>query len=151
MQNSNSPQPFYIYVDIDDTLVRTYGSKRIPMTSAIEHIKELKKQGAKLYCWSSGGAEYAENTAKELRILDIFEGFLPKPQMLLDDQEINYWRGMIQVHPISCRSKNLDDYRKQLQDRFTKILMFLPNRRSLRFVVVIVRYIPHKYSWALIC
>jgi hypothetical protein len=117
MQASDFSQIFCIYVDIDDTLVRSYGSKRIPITGTIEHIKELKKQGASLYCWSSGGAEYARNTAEELGILDIFEVLLPKPQMLLDDQEINDWKGIIQIHPISCRSKNLDDYRKQLKDR----------------------------------
>ncbi|WP_292770475.1 hypothetical protein [Nostoc sp. NOS(2021)] len=82
MQGTNSPQEFYIYVDIDDTLVRSYGAKRIPITATIEHVKELKKQGAKLYCWSSGGSEYAKNTARELGILEIFEAFLPKPQML---------------------------------------------------------------------
>jgi hypothetical protein len=120
MQNSNSTQEFNIYVDIDDTLIRSYGSKRMPIPATIEHIKELKKQGAKLYCWISGGAEYAENSAKELGIKDIFEAFLPKPQMLLDDQEINYWRGMIQVHPMSCRSKGLNDYRQDLQERLMR-------------------------------
>lgn len=120
MQSNNSPPQFYIYVDIDDTLVRSYGSKRMPITATIEHVKELKKQGATLYCWSSGGSEYAKNTARELGILDLFEAFLPKPQMLLDDQEINSWRGMIQVHPMSCRTKSLDDYREQLKARLTK-------------------------------
>jgi hypothetical protein len=120
MQNSNSPQQFNIYVDVDDTLVRSYGSTRIPIIAAIEHVKGLKAQGATLYCWSSGGAEYAKNSAKELGILDIFEAFLPKPQMLLDDQEINDWRGLIEVHPISCQSKNLDDYRNQLQNRLLR-------------------------------
>ena len=115
MQNSNSPQQFNIYVDVDDTLVRSYGSKRIPIVATIEHVKGLKDKGATLYCWSSGGAEYAKNSARELGILDIFEAFLPKPQMLLDDQEINDWRGLIQVHPISCQSKNLDDYRSQIK------------------------------------
>jgi hypothetical protein len=118
MQNSNLPQDFYIYVDVDDTLIRSYGNKRIPITATIKHIKELKVQGAKLYCWSSGGAEYAKNSAEELGILDIFEAFLPKPQMLLDDQEINDWRALIQVHPISSQSKSLDDYRKQLQEGY---------------------------------
>jgi predicted HAD superfamily phosphohydrolase YqeG len=119
MQDSNSFQQFYIYVDIDDTLVRSYGSKRIPISATIEHIKQLKHQGATLYCWSSGGAEYAKNTATELGISDIFEAFLPKPQMLLDDQEIQDWRALIQVHPLSCQSKNLEDYRHQLQARLT--------------------------------
>lgn len=120
MQNSNSPQQFNIYVDVDDTLVRSYGSKRIPIIATIEHIKGLKDQGATLYCWSSGGAEYAKKSAIELGILDIFEAFLPKPQMLLDDQEINDWRGLIEVHPISCQSKSLDDYRNQLQNRLLR-------------------------------
>jgi hypothetical protein len=116
MQANNSPQQFYIYVDIDDTLVRSYGSKRIPIVATIEHIKELDRQGAILYCWSSGGAEYAKNTALELGVADIFKDFLPKPQMLLDDQEVNDWRSLIQVHPLSCQSKNLEDYRRQLKE-----------------------------------
>jgi Protein of unknown function (DUF705) len=120
MQISTLQQPFHIYVDVDDTLIRSYGSKRIPISATIEHVKQLKKQGAILYCWSSGGAEYAKNSAKELGILDIFEAFLPKPQMLLDDQKINDWRGLIQVHPISCQSKSLDNYRQQLQEHLSK-------------------------------
>jgi hypothetical protein len=120
MQVSNLPQPFHIYVDVDDTLVRSYGSTRIPISATIEHVKELKKQGAILYCWSSGGAEYAKNSANELGIVDIFEAFLPKPQMLLDDQKVTDWRGIIQVHPMSCQSMSLDDYRQQLQDYLSK-------------------------------
>jgi hypothetical protein len=115
MQSINLPQQFNIYVDVDDTLVRSYGTKRIPISATISHIKELKQQGATLYCWSSGGAEYAKITAEELGILDIFAAFLPKPQMLLDDSGVNNWRGLIQIHPMSCHSKNLDDYRDRLQ------------------------------------
>jgi hypothetical protein len=39
MQTTNSPQEFNIYVDIDDTLIRSYGSKRIPITATVEHVK----------------------------------------------------------------------------------------------------------------
>jgi hypothetical protein len=116
MKTIDSPQEFNIYVDIDDTLVRSYGSKRIPITATIEHVKALKQQGAILYCWSSGGADYARNTAEELGIFDIFEAFLPKPQMLLDDRVINDWRGIIQVHPMSCSSMCLEDYYNQLKE-----------------------------------
>lgn len=115
-----SSQPFNIYVDVDDTLVRSYGNKRIPIPATINHIKSLKKQGAKLYCWSSGGAEYAQKAAEELGIIDIFEGFIPKPQMLLDDQNINDWKNLIQVHPMSCSLRSLDDYRQQLRDQAIK-------------------------------
>lgn len=107
-------EEFNIYVDVDDTLIRSYGSNRIPITATIEHIKALKKEGATLYCWSSGGAKYAKSTALELGIADIFEAFLPKPQMLLDDREIASWRGMIQIHPMSCQSNNLNDYRQKI-------------------------------------
>jgi predicted HAD superfamily phosphohydrolase YqeG len=110
-------QPFNIYVDVDDTLVRSYSSKRIPILATINHVKELKKQGATLYCWSSGGAEYAQQTAEELGIADLFIAFLPKPQMLLDDQNVIDWRNLIQVHPMSCDSNSLDDYQQQLHNK----------------------------------
>jgi hypothetical protein len=113
-------QPFIIYVDVDDTLVRTYGTKQIPIPATINHVKELKQQGATLYCWSSGGAEYAQTVAEQLGIAHIFTGFLPKPQMLLDDQNINDWRNLIQVHPLSCDSNSLDDYKQQLWNKTMK-------------------------------
>ncbi len=53
-------RPLYIYVDVDETLVRNYGAKRIPMPSVIKHVKNLHEQGAVLYCWSSGGADYGK-------------------------------------------------------------------------------------------
>jgi hypothetical protein len=47
------------YVDVDDTLVRSFGSKRIPMPAMATHVRELHRAGVVLYCWSSGGAKYA--------------------------------------------------------------------------------------------
>ena len=35
----------YIYVDVDETLVRNYGTKRIPMPNVIAHVKKLHEQG----------------------------------------------------------------------------------------------------------
>lgn len=109
-------QQFTIYVDVDDTLVRTSSGKRIRIPATINHIKELKKQNATLYCWSSGGADYARMVAEELGISELFTAFLPKPNMLIDDQNVNDWRYLIQVHPMSCSSKSLDDYRQQIID-----------------------------------
>ena len=80
-----------IYIDVDDTFVRSFGTKRIPMIGVIDKIKMLKTQGAKLYCWSSGGAEYARNSAHEFGIDDCFDGFLPKPTILIDDIKISKW------------------------------------------------------------
>ena len=104
-----------IFVDVDDTLVRSYGTKRIPITATIEHLKELKKQGAQLYCWSSGGADYAKKSADEFGIVDIFIAFLPKPQVIIDDQNITDWKRFVQVHPLSCSQKTLDDYQSALE------------------------------------
>ena len=34
------------YVDVDDTLIRSFGSKRIPMTEMVAFVRSLKQQGA---------------------------------------------------------------------------------------------------------
>ncbi len=91
-----------IYVDVDDTFVRSYGTKRIPMPTVIGHIRTLHEQGAELYCWSSGGAAYARASAEEFGITDCFTAFLPKPDVLLDDQNVADWRRLRQVHPNEC-------------------------------------------------
>jgi hypothetical protein len=103
-----------IYVDIDDTLVRSVGSRRVPMPAVVLHVRELYEQGAELYCWSSGGAEYARQSADELGLTDCFAAFLPKPQVMLDDQNVGEWRGCITVHPASCTGQTVDDYQRTI-------------------------------------
>jgi cation transport ATPase len=90
-----------IFVDVDDTLVRTIGSKRIPMPASIAHVKQLFLEGYELYLWSSGGAQYAEDSALELGIHGCFKGFLPKPKQYIDDQAFSDWRYLQHVHPNS--------------------------------------------------
>ncbi len=94
--------PLVIYVDVDDTFVRSYGTKRIPIPTVLGHIRSLFGLGAKLYCWSSGGADYARASAEEFSIADCFLAFLPKPDVLLDDQNVADWRRLRQVHPNEC-------------------------------------------------
>ena len=89
-------------MDVDDTLVRSYGTKRIPMPDVIRHVRNLHQQGDTLYCWSSGGADYARASAEEFGIADCFQAFLPKPDVLLDDQNVSDWRHLRQVHPNQC-------------------------------------------------
>ena len=98
-----------VYVDVDDTLVNTIGQKRIPMPQVIAKIRGLFESGATLYCWSTGGAEYASNSAIELGIESIFVEFLPKPRVILDDQPVNEWRECIYVHPPNCNSIAIND------------------------------------------
>jgi hypothetical protein len=93
-----------IYVDVDDTLIRSFGSKRLPMGSMISLVRDLHAHGAALYCWSSGGADYARASAEEAGLLDCFRAFLPKPNVLLDDVELSQWR-VLQKHPAQRRSR----------------------------------------------
>lgn len=87
-----------VCVDVDDTFVRGYGTKRMPMPAVIRHIQDLHRQGAALYCWSSGGADYARESAEEFGLADCFTAFLPKPDVLLDDQNVADRRRLRQVH-----------------------------------------------------
>ena len=105
----------YVYVDIDDTIVRSVGSKRIPMPGVIQHVRNLKNQGAVLFCWSSGGGVYAEQSAQEFGIADCFAAFLPKPNVMIDDQVIGSWKRYVCIHPSSCSDKTLEDYRATLE------------------------------------
>lgn len=93
-----------IFVDVDDTLLRSVGKKRIPMPSVIADIKALHDGGAVLYLWSSGGGEYARASAVELNIEHIFTAFLPKPDVYVDDQAVSDWRFCRHVLPTNAGS-----------------------------------------------
>jgi hypothetical protein len=98
------------YVDVDDTLVRSFGSKRIPMTEMVKHVRELHRDGITLYAWSSGGGDYAREAARELGVEDCFAAFLPKPNIIIDDQSPAEWRQLIHVHPGEATVKTIREY-----------------------------------------
>jgi len=104
-------RPLAIYVDVDDTLVRSVGSKRIPIPHVVQHVRDLFAAGAELYLWSRGGAAYARDTAQELGIADCFRAFLPKPTAILDDEALPSWTFVRSVHPASCHGLKPGDYR----------------------------------------
>jgi hypothetical protein len=104
-----------VYVDVDDTLVRSAGSKRIPITRVVAHVRALFRSGVALYAWSSGGSEYARASARELGLEECFLGFLPKPNVLIDDQAPGEWRRFIHIHPLDAASKTADDYSTMLE------------------------------------
>ncbi|MGC4120771.1 MAG: HAD family hydrolase [Myxococcales bacterium] len=97
-----------VFVDLDDTLVRSAGTKRIPMTSMLELVRSLHERGAVLFLWSRGGSGYARTVAEELKVADCFQAFLPKPQILLDDAEVGQW-GMTKLHPSQCQGMSADE------------------------------------------
>ena len=88
-----------VFVDVDDTLIRSVGAKRIPMPAVVAKVRALHEQGAALYLWSSGGAEYARSSAAELGIEALFSAFLPKPDSYVDDQPVHEWRFCKHVLP----------------------------------------------------
>jgi hypothetical protein len=108
------PQPHAVaglsaFVDVDDTLVRSVGSKRIPMSEVIRRVRELHSGGARLYCWSTAGAVYAHDTAAELDIAHCFFGFLDKPHVMIDDQTPSAWRNLVCLHPNEIASMSLSE------------------------------------------
>jgi predicted HAD superfamily phosphohydrolase YqeG len=111
----NATLAISIYVDVDDTFVRSEGPKRMPMPAVIAHLRSMHQQGARLYCWSAGGAEYAQRSAEEFGLADCFVAFLPKPNVLIDDQTISDWPRCMMVHPSACADRSVRDYEKDLQ------------------------------------
>ena len=91
-----------VFVDVDDTLIRSVGTKRIPMPGVVESIRKLHAHGVHLYLWSSGGAEYARLSAVELGIEGLFVGFLPKPDAYVDDQSVDEWAYCRHVLPANA-------------------------------------------------
>jgi len=106
-----------VYVDVDDTLIRSMSHKRVPIPNVVEHVRSLANSGSTLYCWSSGGASYAKDSAKELGIEECFSGFLPKPNVFLDDQSPEAWRRSVHVHPLSITGRTVEDYLRELNKK----------------------------------
>ncbi len=106
----NRSQSLVVYVDVDDTLIRSSGTKRIPMSNAVQHVRELHEAGVQLYLWSSGGADYARDTAIHLGIAECFVAFLPKPHVLVDDQHPSEWRCLLHVHPFQVSGQSAKQY-----------------------------------------
>lgn len=96
-----------IYVDVDDTLVRHASSKPVPIPRVIEQVRRLHARGFPLYCWSTGGADYAQRIATEIGVAECFIAFLPKPAILIDDQEMSAWL-LKTFHPSSIDDAAID-------------------------------------------
>lgn len=111
VHTSTSTPPVHIYVDVDATLVGRADSS--PITSFIQHIRELHAQSAILCCWSAGGAEHARRSAEAFGLAECFSAFLAKPDVVID-QRAAEWPRSVLVHPAACGGRSVDDYRDQL-------------------------------------
>lgn len=76
MKNAN------VFVDVDLTLVDASGRL---LSGADEALRHLKARGCHLFLWSTGGADYCRNVARRYGLTDLFEGFVAKPDILIDD------------------------------------------------------------------
>jgi phosphoglycolate phosphatase-like HAD superfamily hydrolase len=76
MKNAN------IFIDVDLTLVDA--SKKL-LSGVPEALAKLRDKGCHLFLWSSNGAEYARNIANLYHLTDMFEGFVAKPDIIIDD------------------------------------------------------------------
>jgi len=76
MKNAN------VCVDVDLTLVDA--NKKL-LSGATESLAKLRDKGCHLFLWSTNGVEYARNIASFYHLTDMIEGFVPKPDLIIDD------------------------------------------------------------------
>ena len=86
LANPSDVKVSVIFVDVDDTLIRSSGTKQIPIPHAVQYVRKMHQSGHLLFCWSRGGADYSREVALRLGIADCFVCFLPKPDLVLDDR-----------------------------------------------------------------
>lgn len=71
-----------IFVDVDLTLVDGKGQL---VEGAREALERLKDKGCHLYLWSNAGKDYAQGVANRYHLAHLFEGCIPKPDIVIDD------------------------------------------------------------------
>lgn len=76
MKNAN------VFVDVDLTLVDHNG---LLLDGAKPALQALHAAGCHLVLWSTGGAEYARTVAARYKLTELFEGFVAKPDIVIDD------------------------------------------------------------------
>ena len=76
MKNAN------IFVDVDLTLI---DANYKLLEGAVEALTKLKDKGCHLFLWSTTGAEYAQKIARLHGLTEMFEGFVAKPDIIIDD------------------------------------------------------------------
>ena len=76
MKNAN------VFVDVDLTLVDADGRL---LDGARDALARLKEHGCHLFLWSTGGSDYCRKVARVNGLEDLFEGFVAKPDIIIDD------------------------------------------------------------------
>src|SRR5438874_353743 len=76
MKNAN------IFVDVDMTLVDANGNL---LAGSSQALRRLKQKGCHLFLWSTVGVDYAKAIAARHELTDVFESFVAKPDIIIDD------------------------------------------------------------------
>ena len=105
MTNPTISKESVVFVDVDDTLIRSFGTKQIPIPNVVRYVREMFDAGHLLYCWSRGGANYSREVAVKLGIADCFVCFLPKPDIVLDDRLHELLNHCEFIHPNNAAPK----------------------------------------------
>ena len=106
-------RPLVIFVDVDDTFVRSASHSRVPMPDVIEAVRRLHSEGAEPYRWSSGGGDYARESAEEFGLAECFTAFLPKPNVMIDDVPVASWHRLKTIHPNEVSDLNVVSLRSE--------------------------------------
>lgn len=109
-----SKRTLVIYVDVDDTLIRTLGTKRVPIPTAISHVRALHTQGAVLYL-SAVAVNNMLGECARYGYRGMLRRILAKTSnSKFDDQQVSEWRYCRTVHPSNCGETSMEDYVTQL-------------------------------------
>ena len=81
-----------IFVDVDLTVVDEQG-RLLP--NAVEGLLTLREAGCRLFLWSTGGAEYCRRIAERYEIAPLFDAFLPKPDLYVDDMPSTFSNSLV--------------------------------------------------------
>jgi hypothetical protein len=81
-----------IFVDVDLTLV---DAQQVILPGALDAMKVLYDAGCHLFLWSTGGCAYCRQIAERHGIAHLFEAFLPKPDIYIDDMPASIFNGLL--------------------------------------------------------
>jgi phosphoserine phosphatase len=81
-----------IYVDVDLTLIDEKGAL---LPNTVEAMQALYDAGCHLFLWSSGSGNYCREVAERAQIASLFEAFLPKPDIFVDDMPGTIFNGLL--------------------------------------------------------
>jgi len=81
-----------VFVDVDLTLI---DHRSVPLPNAVEAMHSLHDGGCHLFLWSTGGADYCRSVAERMQIASLFEAFLPKPDIYIDDMPSTIFNGLL--------------------------------------------------------